>query len=134
MKTVLNTMVVDTTKQPLFLGEPLSLQRYDKCKYEQFLDLFKKEMKEYTQEKNLIDEFANKTFVIQKFEFKSYTYNDETVEYAILTVKDENYRTSGSVLLKQLHDIAEKIGLDSEIEVTLVEKKSKTRRTFYMFE
>jgi ribonucleoside-diphosphate reductase beta chain len=44
MKTVLNTMVVDTTKQPLFLGEPLSLQRYDKCKYEQFLDLFKKQL------------------------------------------------------------------------------------------
>lgn len=42
--SVLNTKVVDTTKQPLFLGEGLSLQRYDKCKYEVFLDLFKRQM------------------------------------------------------------------------------------------
>lgn len=42
-KTVLNTMVINTLDQPLFLGESLSLQRYDKCKYEQFLDLFKKQ-------------------------------------------------------------------------------------------
>ena len=38
-KTVLNTMVVDTLTQPLFLGAGLSLQRYDKCKYEEFLNL-----------------------------------------------------------------------------------------------
>ena len=44
IKTVLNTMVVDTTKQPLFLGEGLSLQRYDKCRYEEFLMLFKKQL------------------------------------------------------------------------------------------
>lgn len=44
MRSVLNTMVVDTTKQPMFLGEGLSLQRYDKCKYEIFLTLFKKQL------------------------------------------------------------------------------------------
>jgi len=43
MRSVLNTMVVDTTKQPMFLGAGLSLQRYDKCKYEIFLTLFKKQ-------------------------------------------------------------------------------------------
>jgi ribonucleoside-diphosphate reductase beta chain len=44
MKTVLNTNVIDTLKQPLFLGEGLSLQRYDRCKYEIFLNLFKKQL------------------------------------------------------------------------------------------
>lgn len=44
MRSVLNAVVVDTTKQPMFLGEGLSLQRYDKCKYEIFLTLFKKQL------------------------------------------------------------------------------------------
>jgi len=43
MKTVLNVKTIDTLKQPLFLGEDLSLQRYDKCKYEIFLTLFQKQ-------------------------------------------------------------------------------------------
>lgn len=41
MKTVLNTTNVDTSKQPLFLGEPLSLQRYDKPKYPRFIELWR---------------------------------------------------------------------------------------------
>ena len=47
MRSVLNTMVVDTTKQPMFLGAGLSLQRYDKCKYEIFLTLFKKQFSSF---------------------------------------------------------------------------------------
>lgn len=43
-KTILNTNIVNTLDQPLFLGEGLSIQRYDKCKYEVFLDLFKKQL------------------------------------------------------------------------------------------
>lgn len=43
MKTVLNKKNVDYTKQPLFLGEGLGLQRYDKFKYPVFFDLFKKQ-------------------------------------------------------------------------------------------
>ena len=33
METVLNTKNIDTTKQPMFLGEDLALQRYDRFKY-----------------------------------------------------------------------------------------------------
>ena len=44
MKTILNKMNVDTLKQPLFLGEDLSLQRYDKFKYPVFFDLYKKQL------------------------------------------------------------------------------------------
>jgi ribonucleoside-diphosphate reductase beta chain len=43
MKSVLNLKNVDTTKQPLFLGEDLNLQRYDRFKYPVFFELFKKQ-------------------------------------------------------------------------------------------
>ena len=43
MKSVLNLKSVDSTKQPLFLGEDLNLQRYDKFKYPIFFELFKKQ-------------------------------------------------------------------------------------------
>jgi ribonucleoside-diphosphate reductase beta chain len=45
MKTVLNFKNVDTTKQPLFLGEDLNLQRYDRFKYPIFFELFKTKRK-----------------------------------------------------------------------------------------
>jgi ribonucleoside-diphosphate reductase beta chain len=43
MKSVLNLKNVDYTKQPLFLGADLNLQRYDKFKYPAFFELFKKQ-------------------------------------------------------------------------------------------
>jgi ribonucleoside-diphosphate reductase beta chain len=43
MKTLLNKTNHDFEKQPLFLGEELGLQRYDKFKYPVFFDLFKKQ-------------------------------------------------------------------------------------------
>jgi len=43
MKSVLNLKLVDHTKQPLFFGEDLNLQRYDKFKYPVFFELFKKQ-------------------------------------------------------------------------------------------
>ena len=43
MDTVLNLKNVDTTKQPMFLGEDLALQRYDRFKYPKFLDLWRKQ-------------------------------------------------------------------------------------------
>jgi len=44
MKSILNRINVDTTKQPLFLGEGLSLQRYDRFRYEIFFKLFRKQI------------------------------------------------------------------------------------------
>ncbi len=43
MKTVLNTTNIDTSKQPMFLGNDLALQRYDKFKYPKFFDLWRKQ-------------------------------------------------------------------------------------------
>lgn len=44
MNTVINKINVDTTTQPLFLGEDLALQRYDKHKYEIFFKLFRDQL------------------------------------------------------------------------------------------
>lgn len=41
--SILNVKPVNYLDQPLFLGEGLSIQRYDKCKYEIFLELFEKQ-------------------------------------------------------------------------------------------
>jgi ribonucleoside-diphosphate reductase beta chain len=41
--SILNRQNVNTLSQPLFLGEPLSLQRYDRLKYPIFVDLFNKQ-------------------------------------------------------------------------------------------
>jgi len=46
MKTVLSVKNIDTRKQPLFLGEPLALQRYDQLKYPKLYDLAE-QMEEY---------------------------------------------------------------------------------------
>jgi ribonucleotide reductase beta subunit family protein with ferritin-like domain len=43
MKTVLNLKNIDTTRQPMFLGEDLALQRYDRFKYPKFFDLWRKQ-------------------------------------------------------------------------------------------
>lgn len=46
MQTVLNINNTDTRQQPLFLGKPLSLQRYDQLKYPKLYDLAE-QMEEY---------------------------------------------------------------------------------------
>lgn len=43
MKTVLNTINVDSLKNPLFFGQDLALQRYDRLKYPKFYDLYKQQ-------------------------------------------------------------------------------------------
>ena len=40
MKSIINIKNVDTTKQPLFFGEGLNLQRYDRFRYKKLFDLF----------------------------------------------------------------------------------------------
>lgn len=40
MKTILNKKFIDPTRQPLFLGDSLSLQRYDKILYPNLFNLF----------------------------------------------------------------------------------------------
>jgi len=43
-QTILNRVANDPMKQPLFLGDDLSIQRYDVFKYPVFFDLYKKQL------------------------------------------------------------------------------------------
>ena len=44
MKSIINKKNVDITKQPMFFGEDLNLQRYDKFKYKKLFDLFQQQL------------------------------------------------------------------------------------------
>jgi len=44
MKQIINLKQIDFTKEPMFFGEGLNLQRYDSFKYKKFFDLFKEQM------------------------------------------------------------------------------------------
>jgi len=43
-KSIINVKQVDFTKEPIFFGEKLNLQRYDRFKYENIFGMFKKQM------------------------------------------------------------------------------------------
>jgi ribonucleoside-diphosphate reductase beta chain len=45
--SIINTVNVDYSKQPLFFGEGLGMQRYDIFKYKKFYDLYQKQMSFY---------------------------------------------------------------------------------------
>jgi ribonucleoside-diphosphate reductase beta chain len=61
MKTVLNTVNTDSLKQPIFLGEDLAIQRYDRLKYPKFYDLYDQQMNFFwrPQEVNLTKDSAD---------------------------------------------------------------------------
>ena len=61
MKTVLNTINTDSLKQPIFLGEDLAIQRYDRLKYPKFYDLYDQQMNFFwrPQEINLTKDSAD---------------------------------------------------------------------------
>jgi ribonucleotide reductase beta subunit family protein with ferritin-like domain len=44
MKTVLNKKNIDQLRNPMFLGEDLSLQRYDQIKYPKFYELYDQQL------------------------------------------------------------------------------------------
>lgn len=43
-KSIINTNQIDYRKQPIFFGEPLSLQRYDQPKYDKVFNMFKQQL------------------------------------------------------------------------------------------
>jgi len=66
MKNIINLKEVDYTKEPLFFGQELSLQRYDKFRYEKIFNMFKQHISYFwrPEEVNLSKDradFANLT-------------------------------------------------------------------------
>lgn len=43
-KSIINTKQIDYRKEPMFFGEPLSIQRYDQPKYEKLFNMFKQQI------------------------------------------------------------------------------------------
>ena len=66
MKSIINKKNVDTTKQPLFFGEELNLQRYDRYRYKKLFDLFLQQMSFFwrpeTSTFNTADSFPVSTY------------------------------------------------------------------------
>ena len=44
MKSIINKTNVDSTREPLFFGQPLNLQRYDRFRYKKLFDLFQQQL------------------------------------------------------------------------------------------
>ncbi len=61
MKTVLNKRNIDQLRNPMFLGEDLSLQRYDLIKYPKFYDLYDQQLNFFwrPQEVSLVKDISD---------------------------------------------------------------------------
>ncbi len=61
MKTVLNKKNIDQLRNPMFLGEDLSLQRYDLIKYPKFYDLYDQQLNFFwrPQEVSLVKDISD---------------------------------------------------------------------------
>jgi ribonucleoside-diphosphate reductase beta chain len=96
MKTVLNTVNIDSLKQPLFLGEDLAIQRYDRLKYPKFYDLYDQQMNFFwrPQEINLTKDAADykNLSIEEKFVFDSnlrfQTMTDSMLSRSINSLSD----------------------------------------------
>ncbi len=72
MKSVINKINIDTTNQPLFFGEDLSLQRYDKHKYEIFFKLFRDQLEFFWTPEEV-------SIIKDRNDFKSMTENEQFI-------------------------------------------------------
>lgn len=61
MKTVLNKKNIDQLRNPMFLGDDLALQRYDKIKYQKFYDLYDQQLNYFwrPQEVSLLKDISD---------------------------------------------------------------------------
>ena len=115
MKSILNKMNVDTLKQPLFLGEDLSLQRYDKFKYPVFFDLYKKQLEFFWRPEEIeLKKDRNNLSKAYDFALKAHEKQkrDEGSPYIIHPVAVANILTdlkldSATIATGLLHDTIE---------------------------
>jgi len=107
MKSVLNIKNIDHTKQPLFFGEDLNLQRYDKFKYPIFFELFKKQ-----------EEFFWWPHEIALAKDKS-DYRDLSSEERFVFDTNLRFQTLGdSMLSRSIHSLKEHV-TNPELEICM---------------
>jgi len=107
MKSVLNVKNIDYTKQPLFFGEDLNLQRYDRFKYPIFFELFKKQ-----------EEFFWWPHEIALAKDKS-DYRDLSSEERFVFDTNLRFQTLGdSMLSRSIHSLKEHV-TNPELEICM---------------
>jgi ribonucleoside-diphosphate reductase beta chain len=107
MKTVLNFKNIDYTKQPLFLGEDLNLQRYDRFKYPIFFELFKRQ-----------EEFFWWPHEISLQKDRS-DYRELTAEERFVFDTNLRFQTLGdSMLSRSIHSLKEHVS-NPELEICM---------------
>jgi ribonucleoside-diphosphate reductase beta chain len=107
MKSVMNLKNIDTTKQPLFLGEDLNLQRYDRFKYPIFFELFKKQNENFwwPHETTLAKDRSD--------------YNDLTDTERFVFDKNLRFQILGdSMLSRSIHSLKEYVS-NPELEICM---------------
>ena len=107
MKTVLNKKNIDQLKNPMFLGEDLALQRYDKIKYPKFYDLYDQQLNFFwrPQEVSLtkdISDYKNLTLQ-ERFVF------DSNLKFQTMT---------DSMLSRSIHELMKHV-TNSELEICM---------------
>jgi len=107
MKSVLNLKNIDYTKQPIFLGEDLNLQRYDRFKYPIFFELFKKQ-----------EEFFWWPHEISLQKDRS-DYKELTAEERFVFDQNLRFQTLGdSMLSRSIHSLKEYV-TNPELEICM---------------
>jgi len=107
MKTVLNKKNIDQLKNPMFLGEPLSLQRYDLIKYPKFYDLYDQQLNFFwrPQEVSLIKDISD---------YKNLSYEERFVFDSNLKFQT----MTDSMLSRSIHQLMKHV-TNSELEICM---------------
>ena len=107
MKTVLNKINVDSTKQPLFLGKDLAIQRYDRLKYPKLYDLYDQQLNFFwrPQEVNLTKDASD--------------YKKLSDEERFVFDSNLKFQTMGdSMLSRSIHQMMDQVS-NPELEICM---------------
>lgn len=107
MKTVLNKKNFDTLSNPLFLGQDLGLQRYDKLKYPKFYELYDQQLNNFwrPQEVTLLKDIGD--------------YKNLTDAERFIFDSNLMFQTGGdSLLSRSIHEMANYV-TNPELEICM---------------
>jgi ribonucleoside-diphosphate reductase beta chain len=107
MKTVLNKKNIDQLRNPMFLGEDLSLQRYDLIKYPKFYDLYDQQLNFFwrPQEVSLVKDISD--------------YKNLSPEERFVFDSNLKFQTmTDSMLSRSIHELTKRC-TNSELEICM---------------
>jgi len=107
MKTVLNKQNIDQLRNPMFLGEDLSLQRYDQIKYPKFYELYDQQLNFFwrPQEVSLVKDISDYKNLSNEERFVF----DSNLKFQTMT---------DSMLSRSIHELMKYV-TNSELEICM---------------